>query len=120
MKKEDKEAFEEFTHGHEWIRFQFDSLFFFKFLQQDEIYHERGWFYSWFAMTTAELKLTTYLTKFFYNVNNPILRYLCKFQVDIPIIARVTAIESLENLCTFILRQPCWWAKECTPTHFPI
>ena len=41
------------------------------------------------------------------------------FQVDIPINARVTTVENLENLHTSIMRQPCWWAKECPPAHFP-
>ena len=34
------------------------------------------------------------------------------FQVDTPINAKVTAVQSFENLHTFILRQPCWWARE--------
>ena len=32
------------------------------------------------------------------NVNNPILKYRCKYQVDIPNNARVEAVQSLENL----------------------
>ena len=37
-----------------------------------------------------------------------VLKGFCKFQVDIQKNARVTAIQSLEDLHTFILRQPCW------------
>ena len=48
------------------------------------------------------------------------MKGLCKFQVDIPKSAKVTAVQSLGNLHTFILRQPCWQAKECLPAHFPI
>ena len=66
--------------------------------------------YSWFA---------TFLTIFFHSVNKPNLRYLRKFQVDIPINARVVAVQSLEYPYTFILRQPCWWAKECSKPIFP-
>ena len=54
------------------------------------------------------IKLTIFWTKFVHNVNNPVLKGLCKFQVDIPKNARVTAVQSLENLHTFILQQPCW------------
>ena len=57
-----------------------------------------------------------FLTKFLHNVSSPVLKRLCKFQVDIPINARVTAVQNLENLYTFILRQPWWWTKEC-PWH---
>ena len=32
------------------------------------------------------------------NVNDPILKGLCKFQADIPIIARFTAVQSLKKL----------------------
>ena len=32
---------------------------------------------------------------------------------------RITAVQSLENLHTFILRQPCWWAEESPAAHFP-
>ena len=76
--------------------------------------------HSWFAKTSSKIKLTTFLTKSLHNVNNPILKVLCKFQVDISINARVTTVQSLENLHTFKLWQPCWWAKECPSTHFTI
>ena len=29
------------------------------------------------------------------------------------------AVQSLKHLHTFILRQPCWWAKEFPQAHFP-
>ena len=59
--------------------------------------------------------------KFLRDVNNPNnnLKHLCKFEVDISINARVMAVQSLEDLYIFILRQPCWWAKECPPIDFP-
>ena len=44
--------------------------------------------------------------QFLHNVNNPILTVLCKFQIDIPIDARVTVVRSLEDLHTFTLWQP--------------
>ena len=43
-----------------------------------------------------------FFTKFLHNVNNPVLKALCKFQVDIPINARVTAVQNLENLHTYL------------------
>ena len=43
-----------------------------------------------------------FLTKFLHNVNNPVLKGLCKFQVDISKNARVTAVQSLENLHTSV------------------
>ena len=60
----------------------------------------------------------TILTKFQHNVDNAILKYHHNFQVDKSVNARVIAVESLQNFYTFILPQPCWWAKECPPTHF--
>ena len=39
------------------------------------------------------------MTKLLQDVNNLILKYLCKFQVDIPINARAIAVQNLENLC---------------------
>ena len=39
------------------------------------------------------------------------MKDLCKFQVDIPINAKVAAVQSFENPHTFILRQPSWWAR---------
>ena len=55
-----------------------------------------------------KFKLTTFLTKLLHNVNTPILKYLCKFQVDILTNARVVAVQNLEDVYTFILRQLCW------------
>ena len=63
-------------------------------------------------------KLTIFLTKVLHNVNKPILNDLCKFQVDTTINAKVTAVQSFKNLHTFMLRQPCWWARENSPTSF--
>ena len=63
-----------------------------------------------------KFKLTIFLT----DIDYPSLKYLWKFKVDIPIHARVTAVQSLENLYTFILQQPCWWAKQTPPAYFPI
>ena len=51
--------------------------------------------------------------------NNPILKDLCKFQVYTPINAKVMAAQNFENLHTFILRQPCWWARERPQPIFP-
>ena len=36
------------------------------------------------------------------------IEVFCKFQVDIPVIARILTVKSLENLHSFILQQPCW------------
>ena len=47
------------------------------------------------------------------------MKYLCKFQLNILINSRVIAAQSLENFYPFILRQPCWWAKECPQLIFP-
>ena len=66
-----------------------------------------------------KFKLTTFWTKFWHNLNNPILKNLCKFQVDIPINAKSTAVQSFENLHTLILRQPWWWAWEHPQPIFP-
>ena len=60
------------------------------------------------------------LTKFLHSVDKLALKGLCKFQVNKPENARVTAVQSLENLHTFMLRQPWWWAKECPPAQFTI
>ena len=54
------------------------------------------------------------------DVSDPILKCHCRAQVDKPINARVIAVQSSDNLYTFILRLPCWWEKECPPAHFPI
>ena len=40
-----------------------------------------------------KFKSTTFFTKLLHNVNNPILKHLCKFQVDIPIDPRATAVQ---------------------------
>ena len=47
-----------------------------------------------------KIKSTTSSTKFLHNVNNPILKHLCKLQVDISINARVISVQSLENIYT--------------------
>ena len=48
-----------------------------------------------------KFRITTFPTKLLHDVNNCILKYLCKFQVDIPINARVIAVQSLiENSLT--------------------
>ena len=60
----------------------------------------------------------TFPTKLLHNVNNTILKYLCEFQVDISINAKVITVQNLEDLCTFILRQPYWSAKECPQPIF--
>ena len=60
----------------------------------------------------------TFVTTFLHNEDHPVYKSFCKFQANIPLNARFMATQSLENLCTFILRQPCWWAKECTPAQF--
>ena len=57
--------------------------------------------------------------KVLHNVNNLVLKGLCKFQVDIPKNSRVTAVQSLQNLHKFILPQPRWYVKECLPAIFP-
>ena len=57
--------------------------------------------------------------KVLHNVNNPVLKGLCKFQVDIPKNSRVTAVQSLQNLHNLILPQPRWYVKECLPAIFP-
>ena len=61
--------------------------------------------YSWFVTDVIKnFKLTYILTKFLHNVDSPVLKGLWKFQPDKPIKVRVTAVQSLENLYTFILR----------------
>ena len=52
-------------------------------------------------------ELTIFWIKLLHEVNNPFLNAVCKFQVGIPINERVTEVQSLENLHTFVLRQPC-------------
>ena len=41
--------------------------------------------------------MTIFWTKFLHNVKDPILKDLWKFQVDTPINAKVTAVQSFEN-----------------------
>ena len=77
-------------------------------------------FYSWFTMSSKNWINAFFLTKFSNKVYNLVLKDLCKLLVDKPLNARVTAVQSLENLHTFILLQPWWWAKECPQVHFPI
>ena len=60
-----------------------------------------------------KFKLTIFWIKFLHKVNNPFWNAVCKFQVGIPIDERVTAVQSLENLHTFILRQPL----SCPPAY---
>ena len=48
-------------------------------------------------MTSSKIKINDCLTKFLHDVNNPVLKGFCKFQVDIPKNATVTAVQSLEN-----------------------
>ena len=43
---------------------------------------------------------------FLYNVDNPVLKGLCKFQANKPVNARVKAVKSSENHHTIILQQP--------------
>ena len=47
------------------------------------------------------------LTKCLHNVNNLFLKSTCRFQVDTPINAKVTGVQSSENLRSLRLRQPC-------------
>ena len=72
--------------------------------------------YSVFAMTSSKIYFYVFWTKFLPNVNNPILKDLCKVQVNTLINAKVTAVQSFKTLHTFILWQPCWWARE-HPQH---
>ena len=53
---------------------------------------------------------------FLHKINHPVLKGLCKFQVDIPINARVMAAQSLEKIHTFILQQPCSMMGKRMPT----
>ena len=62
-----------------------------------------------------KFKLTTFLTELLCDVNNLIFKYLYKFKVDIPINARVIAVQSLGNLFSFILQQPCYAHRPILP-----
>ena len=53
-------------------------------------------------MTSAKVRIDDFLTKFSHNVDKPILKDLCKFQVDMPVNARVRAVQNLENPIHFI------------------
>ena len=55
-------------------------------------------------------------SNFLHNVNNPILKDHFKFHINTQINAKVTAVQSFENLHIFLLRQPC---QERPPAHFP-
>ena len=71
------------------------------------------------GLSLDNLSSTVFLTfqpKILHDVNNTIMKYFCKLRVDMPINAslRVTAVQSLENLYTSVLRQPCVGA------HLPI
>ena len=64
--------------------------------------------YSWFAMRSSKVYIKEFfLTESLQNVNNLALKSLYKFQVHKPINARVGTVQSLENLHTSILQQPC-------------
>ena len=59
-------------------------------------------------MTLSKIYKNDFLAKFVYIIKDPILKYHYKFQLHIPINARVRAVPSLENFYTFILQWPCW------------
>ena len=59
-------------------------------------------------------------TKFSDNVSNLILKGLCKIQVDIPIYARVTSVQSLENLQTFLYVAAVIMVGKKVNAHQPI
>ena len=63
-------------------------------------------------------KLKLLFHKFSNKVSYPILEHLCKFQVDILINARITAVQNLKNLYSFISRESFWWAKACDPNFW--
>ena len=56
----------------------------------------------------------TFLTELLCEINN-ILKYLYKFKVGIPINPRVIAVQSLENLFSSILQQPCYAHQPILP-----
>ena len=73
--------------------------------------------FSWLAMMSSKILIKEFSKKkLLHNVNNPNLKNIGKFQVDMPLNARVIAVQSPENSYTFILLQPCLWAKECWAT----
>ena len=47
---------------------------------------------SWFVMTSSKIEINGFWIKFLHNINNPVLKDLCKFQVDTPINAKVKAV----------------------------
>ena len=47
--------------------------------------------------------------------NSLILKYIVMFKLDISINERVTAVQSSENLFSFILRQPCYVHQPILP-----
>ena len=51
-------------------------------------------------MMSSKAQINEFLDNFLQNVNNHILKYLCKFQVDTPKNAKAVAVQSLGNLCT--------------------
>ena len=57
-----------------------------------------------FAMTSSKFRTMTFWKTFLHNVNKPILKSLCKFQVDIPINAR------LDNLYAFAEANKQWFS----------
>ena len=59
----------------------------------------------------------TFLTELSCDVNNLIFKYIFKFKVDIPINARVIAVESLKSLFSFILQQPCYAHQPILPCN---
>ena len=74
---------------------------------------------SWFAMMSSKIEINSFSEKKLHNVNNPILKYLCKFQVDIPINARIIAVQSLEHLNTFICDSHVGRQKNAHQPTFP-
>ena len=57
-----------------------------------------------FAMTSSIFRTMIFWKTFLHNVNKPILKSLCKFQVDIPINAR------LDNLYAFVEANKQWFS----------
>ena len=47
-----------------------------------------------------KMKIKDLFDRLFYNANDLIMKYLCKFEVNLPINARGTAVQSLESLHT--------------------